>query len=102
MQDSGLRMADRSGPAFFAQSAPQEEAMMAHGGVSVRKGIIGIEREGAFQEQQRLSHTCWKPGIDVRLSLQDKIIGVEILRTVTFDALGFGPTQARLDCADDR
>ena len=76
--------------------------MMAHGGVGVCQSIIGIERQGAFQKHQRLCYTFGKPKIDVRLSLQDKIIGVEIFGTLTFDAFGFGPTQARLYCADDR
>jgi hypothetical protein len=35
------------------------------------------------------------------VSLQDKIIGVETIRALAFDALDFSQPQARLDSTDD-
>src|SRR5882757_5257230 len=93
-------MVDRGRSAFFMQSGAQEEAMMAHSGKRVRQRISRIERECPFQKHQRLCHLCRHSGIDVGLSLQDKIIGVEAIRPLAFDALDFGPAQARLDRAD--
>ena len=40
------------------------------------------------------------PGINVGLSLQDEIIGIEIFRSFAFYAFNFGSTQARLNCAE--
>src|SRR5450432_3222166 len=102
MHDGGLSMADRGGPTFFMQSGTQEQAMMADRGKRMRQRINGIERECAFQQRQRLCHALRHHAVDVGLSLKNKIIGVEIFWPHAYDALDFGPTQARLDRADDR
>ena len=44
----------------------------------------------------------WHAGIHVGLRAQDEIVGVEAVGPLAFDPLDFGPTQARLDRADDR
>src|SRR5260370_7916627 len=100
MHDGSPSMADRGRSAFLMQSGAQEEAMMAHRGKSVRQRISGIERQCALQKLQRLCHLRGHSGIDVGLSLQDKVIGVEAVRPLALDALDFGPAQARLDRAD--
>src|SRR5882724_5432216 len=100
VQDGCLSMADRGSLAFFMQSRAQEEAMMAHRCKCVRQRIVGVERKGALQKHQRLCHLHRHPGIDIGLSLQDKVIGVEAIRPLAFDALDFGAAQARLDRAD--
>ena len=102
VHDGGLSMAHRGRPAFLTQPGAQEEAMMAHRGERVRQRIGGIEREGTFQEHQRLRHALRHPGIDVGLDSQDEVVGAEAIRPHAFDALDLGPTQARLDRADDR
>jgi hypothetical protein len=65
---------------------------MAHSSECVRQRIIGIERECALQKYQRLCHLNWHPGIDVGLSLQDKVVGIEAIGPLSFDALNFGST----------
>src|SRR5260370_871445 len=94
MRDGSLSMAHRGCLAFFMQSGAQEQIMMAHRCKRVRQRISRIERECAFQKHQRLCRTLRHPGIDVGLSPQDKIIGIEAFRPHAFDALDFGPTQA--------
>ncbi len=100
MQDGCLCMPHRGRSTFFAQPGAQEEAMMAHRGIRVRQRISGFEGERAFQKRQCLGHLRRHPGIDVGLSLQDEIIGVEAIRPLAFDALDFGPTQAWLNGPD--
>ncbi len=67
MQDGSLGMVDRSRPAFFTQTCAQEEAMMAHRRKSVRQRVSGIERERAFEKDERSRHLRRHPGKDIRL-----------------------------------
>src|SRR6266702_7909446 len=100
MYDGSLSMADRGRPAFFVQSGAQEQAVMAHRGKRMRQRISGIECECPFKKHQRLCYLRGHPGINVRLCLQDQVIGVEALRPLAFDALDFGPAKGRLVRAD--
>ena len=93
-------MADRSRPFLFTQSIPQEEAVVAHGSECMRQCIIWIERKRTFQIDQGISHLRRHPGIDVWLSLQDKVIGIEAVGPLALYALDFGSPQAGLDGAD--
>ena len=100
--DSRLRMMDRGRSVFFMQSGAQESIMMAHRGKCMRQRIGGIKRECTFQKYKRFCRAIWHPGIDVGLSLQHEIIGIEAIWPLAFDALDFRAAQARLDRADDR
>src|SRR6185312_434664 len=51
--------------------------------------------------RQRRRHLRRHPGIDIGLSLQDEIIGIEAIRPLAPDALDFGAAQARLDRPND-
>src|SRR6186997_104827 len=101
VRDGSLSMSNRGSSLLFMKSPAQEQAMMAHRGKSVRQRISGVESECALQKYQRFCHLSWHPGIDVGLSLQDKVIGIEAIRPLALDALNFGSTQARLDGAND-
>ena len=100
MHDGCLSMTDRGRLLLFMQSGAQEKAMMAHRSICVRQRVSGIERDCAFQKHQRPCDLRRHPRIDVGLSLQDKVIGIKAIGPLAFDALDFGPTQARLYRAD--
>ena len=102
MDNGGLSMADRCGSVFFMQSGAQKTVVMAHRGKRVRQCVGVIDRDRAFQERQRFSCAFGHPGIDVRLSLEDKIISVKTFRPLAFDALNFGSKQRGLDSTDNR
>src|SRR5579862_7986004 len=101
MRHRSFGMADRGRPVLFAQPAAQKQRVITLGGVGVRQRIIWIERERTFQKQKRLRRTLGSSRVNIVLSLQDKIIGVEAIRALAFDALDLGLLQARLDRADD-
>src|SRR6185437_7051355 len=74
---------------------------MALRGISVRKRISRIELKRAFQKCQRFGRWRRHPRINVRLRLQDQIIGVEAVRPFALDALDLRESQARLDRANN-
>ncbi len=63
---------------------------MAHGRIGVRERIGRIEGECALEKHQRLAHLRRHAGIDIRLSLQDKIIGIEAIGPLAPHALDLG------------
>src|SRR6185437_1351164 len=76
--------------------------MIAHRGEGVCQRISRIERDRALQRCNRSLSALRHTGIDVRLSLQDKIVGVQAIRPLAFDALDLGAPQTWLNRADDR
>src|SRR4029079_4260473 len=98
--DGSLCMADRGRPVFFTQAGAQEEAMMAHRGKGMRQRIVGFKRERALEQDERLGYPRRHAGIDIRLRLQDQVIGVEVIGPLSLDALRFRLAQAGLDGTD--
>ena len=68
MRYGRLGVADGGRPVFFVQAATEEERMVRVRSAGVRKCIVRVERERAFQQDQRLLLLRRHSRIDVRQS----------------------------------
>ncbi len=97
-----LSVANRSLMIFIVMLAAQEERMIALRGAGVRKRIIRIKRKCAFQKHKRFLRLLRHSRIDIGQRPQNKVVGVEAIRPLSFGSLDLSQTKTRLNRADDR
>src|SRR5574337_205072 len=91
------RIADRSGAVSFPQAGAEEEAMLAHRRVAVRQSVAGVEFDRAFEQYERPHDLLRHAGIDIGLSAQHEIVGIETVRPFSLDTFDFRFPHARRD-----
>ncbi len=73
---------------------------MRDGSEAMSERITGLKLKCTVQEWKRCPGSFVHAGIDVGLRAQHELIGIEAVGPLATDAVGLGPTQARLHRAD--
>src|ERR1051326_3414322 len=100
MGDRRMGVADRAEAVLLVCAAAHEKDFVAPGGKAVRERVIRLQLERALEQRQRLRGPVRNRRIDQRNGTEDEIVGVEIVRALTLDALDLRLAQARLDGGD--
>jgi len=81
-------------------SAAREQDLVAKREVAMGEAIIGLEREGAFEQRHCDPRLFRHRRVGVGQRAQHQVVGIEIFRPLALDALDLGVPEARLDGTD--
>src|SRR5436190_11046498 len=98
MGDGSASVAGGLSPVAFVESTPYEQDQVAPREQPVGARIVSLQLQRPLQQRHGFGCLFRCRYVDVRNSAQNKVVGVEIVRPFTLDALDFRIAQTWLDC----